>query len=223
LKNQKANIPEFDNFISDVRPNASQVEKLSMINGYIGESSLDEHFRVYFDDELNNFIEIPNDSVLKCEKRPKESFPLGGSYIWVKSDSIFTYGNPQHYNRPKSTFLEGKLWNSYFDNRKNKNYYNQPEVTEDCPNASDECPDTSLYCPSKVVCPSEICNQNFNASRVGFCPSHLDACPSSLGRCNNNQNITDLRISRLRACPSWVDGCGPIDFGYRGKFNPYQR
>jgi hypothetical protein len=77
-----------------------------MLTGYLGASSEEGHTRLYFDPNLSNYVEIPNDAILHTE--PAEEDGLGASYVWIKRDAVLTYG-PAGSQRPKGTFLEGPI------------------------------------------------------------------------------------------------------------------
>ena len=106
---------KLDSFIGVIRPNPNSSEQATLLQGYIGKSNVDGHIRVYFDDELNNFVEVPVKDILHCISNDKSENPLGGSRLWVKMSTVITYGDPASANRPKSSFLEGDLMQAYGD------------------------------------------------------------------------------------------------------------
>jgi len=107
---------QYDRFIEVVRPNPSDAAPLKLLTGFIGKSSEDNHIRIYTDEELNDFLDIPQNDIIHAEKLSKDECQMGGSRVWVKQDTVFTFGDPKNYNRPKSTFLEGDLMESYNNN-----------------------------------------------------------------------------------------------------------
>jgi hypothetical protein len=68
---------------------------------------------VYFDNELNDFVEVPKADILYSLPVDKSENPLGGSRIWVKKATVVTMGDPSAANRAKSSFLEGDLISAY--------------------------------------------------------------------------------------------------------------
>jgi hypothetical protein len=114
-KNAKVSI-QYDAFVKAVRPDSKATESTVFLEGFIGESSLADHFRLYSDASLNDFVEIPTDAVVHSIANSKEESALGGSKLWVKKDAIFTYGNPAMDNRPQASFLDGDLYQGYMDN-----------------------------------------------------------------------------------------------------------
>ncbi|MCU0469902.1 MAG: hypothetical protein MUF58_15005 [Arcicella sp.] len=113
-KNEKGSI-KYDAFVKAVRPDPKSTEQTVYLEGFIGESSLPDHFRLYTDASLNDFVEIPTNAVVHSIANTKEESALGGSKLWVKKDAIYTYGNPAMTNRPQGSFLEGDLYQGYMD------------------------------------------------------------------------------------------------------------
>lgn len=225
MATEKNQVPSKDEFIGYVRPDSKSTDKISLISGYVGDSSEENHIRLYFDEELNNFIEVNCDDIVHTKKRPEKLYPLGGSFIWVKSTSVFTYGNPTVHNRPKSSFLEGELINNY---QNIYGYTPNPEgpyvtttvagpVTTTALPTLIRCPIT-LTKPSRLIlCPSDICPtfQNYCPRPTGPIASAVDACPSALG-CTFDKTIFENVATRYAqpiaqnvaaVNPSWVDGC----------------
>jgi hypothetical protein len=214
MATEKNQVPSKDEFIGYVRPDSKSTDKISLISGYVGDSSEENHIRMYFDEELNNFIEVNCDDIVHTKKRPEKLYPLGGSFIWVKSTSVFTYGNPTVHNRPKSSFLEGELMRNYQniygytpnpDGPYRTTTITEPITTTNlptfvtCPHTltkpsrlilcpSDLCPSYQNYCPinSYVGCPTFV-NQA-ELEKVVTIKSAVDACPSALG-CTIDQTI----------------------------------
>jgi len=103
----------YDEWVGQVRPDPRNTDQLTLLQGYIGQSSESGHIRVYGDESLNNFVEIPEDAIVYSIKQSGTESPLGGSKLWVRSDAVVTYGDPKAANRPKSNFLEGDLMQQY--------------------------------------------------------------------------------------------------------------
>ncbi|PHN00829.1 hypothetical protein [Flavilitoribacter nigricans] len=102
-----------DDFVKKVRPNPSSPEAVQLLQGYIGDSPVEGHFRIYFDEHLNNFIEVPTEAILECLPVEKSENPLGGSRVWLKKSTVVTFGDPAMTNRPRSSFLQGDLLTAY--------------------------------------------------------------------------------------------------------------
>jgi hypothetical protein len=78
-----------------------------MLTGYLGASSEDAHTRLYFDPNLSNYVEIPNDGILHTQAAATDD-GLGATHVWIKRDAVLTYG-PASSQRPKGTFLDGPI------------------------------------------------------------------------------------------------------------------
>lgn len=98
-----------DAFIKSVRPDPKSTEDLVLLHGYIGDSDLAGHIRVYSDATLSDFIELPEQDVLYSDPVSTEEDSLGGSRLWVRKTTVFTAGDPKLVNRVRSSFLEGDL------------------------------------------------------------------------------------------------------------------
>lgn len=98
-----------DTFIKSVRPDPKSTDELVLLQGYIGDSDLPGHLRVYSDPALSDFIDLPEQEICYSEPVKPEEDPLGGSRLWVKKTIVFTAGDPKLANRVKSTFLEGDI------------------------------------------------------------------------------------------------------------------
>ncbi len=103
----------YDEFVSAVRPDPYANENLKVLEGFVGKSTMEGHCRLYLDESLNNFIEIPEDDIVFAVEAEKNESALGGSRLWVKENTLFTYGDPKLRNRPQSSFLEGDLMEAY--------------------------------------------------------------------------------------------------------------
>ena len=104
---------KLDAFVASVRPDPSASEQVQLLQGYLGKSNVDGHVRVYFDEALNNFIEVPENDILHALPCDKSENALGGCRLWVKKSAVVTFGDPKAANRLKSSFLEGDLMSAY--------------------------------------------------------------------------------------------------------------
>ena len=140
----------FDKFIESVRPDPKSNPLLKVLEGFIGKSSEEEHIRVYFDESLNKFVEIPLNAILHSAPNSSENNTLGGSKLWVKADTVFVYGDPSQNQRPKGSFLQGSLYANYTQNYPQGNVGNlHPSYLPGCTNGIDCLP--SNNCPSEYM------------------------------------------------------------------------
>jgi len=210
---KKTMSPERDAFVGQVRPNLNTSDRVSLVSGYVGDSSEKGFVRVYDNETLNNYIDIDTSCILHSEKRSLEQYPLGGSYIWVKNNGEFKYGTPGAEPSKKSTFLEGEIMNKY-----NASASAQAQSFEDLnalkftttrPSLVDGCPSQNALCPATripILCgdiATRICpiTQGTNCQTYLACPIKTLACPINSLRCPTINN----------GCrPSLVDGCRSV-------------
>jgi len=95
-----------NDFVSKIVKDPKNPPDAVMLTGFVGASSEKGCTRLYFDANLSNYVDIPNDAILHTQKVGAES-GLGGSYVWVKRDAELIYGSATA--RPKGKFLEGPI------------------------------------------------------------------------------------------------------------------
>ena len=109
---QKQKVPR-DSFVNAVKKDVKSSDPVIMVEGYVGDSSETGHFRLYSNESLNVFVDIPENDVVHVEKRNADVSPLGGSYLWLRQEAAFIYGSPETPNRPRVKFLEGNLSDAF--------------------------------------------------------------------------------------------------------------
>jgi len=114
--NEKSGGIRFDDFVSKVVSDPAKVTASTVLKGYIGRSSEADHIRIYFDEALSNFIDIPEAAIIHSVEL-KDSI-LGGSTIWVKAGTEYTYGDPAAEKRSKNKFFDGPVYQDYVTNVK---------------------------------------------------------------------------------------------------------
>src|SRR5580658_1836687 len=95
-------------FVSEVVKDPKAPTGATLIFGYAGESSEAGNSRLYFDPQLSRYVDVPDESILHIQDAPAAVSPLGGSYVWIKSDAQVTYGEASA-RRPKVSFLAGTI------------------------------------------------------------------------------------------------------------------
>jgi hypothetical protein len=60
--------------------------------GFVGESSEEDHARLYSDAQLSQYVEIPKKAIVFRHDVEAGVSPLGGSYLWVRRDAEITCG-----------------------------------------------------------------------------------------------------------------------------------
>src|SRR5260370_25545034 len=96
------------NFISEIVKDPANPPRTILLRGYLGDSSLEGHTRLYFDAQLNNYVEVPDGDILHEEEIPREQSPLGESYIWINQDAQVIHGATGSLRR-QAGFFEGPI------------------------------------------------------------------------------------------------------------------
>jgi hypothetical protein len=91
MADRTPNIPQ-DAFVSKVAPDPKQPPDALLLIGFVGKSSEAGYTRLYFDPELKQYVEIPNDGILHWQPLDKEASPVGGYYVWIKSGAELIHG-----------------------------------------------------------------------------------------------------------------------------------
>src|SRR2546426_490216 len=93
-------------FVSKLVSDPKQPPDTLLLTGFLGASSDEGHTRLYFDAQLADYVEIPNEAILYQQELSHDQSQLGGSYVWVKRDATLIHG-PIGPNRLKASFLDG--------------------------------------------------------------------------------------------------------------------
>lgn len=225
-----------DAFVKGVQSNPADPQERTLLRGYIGDSDLPGNLRVYFDQSLSRFIDVPEqDVVYSCPVETTED-PLGGSRLWVKKSTVFTAGNPRHANRIKSTFLEGDLIRAFGTAHPaafaggggaiNSHFVEGgcgvvTEMFEDCAPTGPGRPECQIFNPTTRTVQSPSCTPTCPQAPCHPPSRHPFAvCISDVVRCEfatvRNCNVFEVgwRNPASLACA----GGG----GFYGGFNPYQ-
>lgn len=72
-------------YIAHVVTDPANPPECVVVAGYLGDSSLDGHVRLYLHPDLGDYREIPEDAILHQVGIAGD--PLGGFYIWVRRDA----------------------------------------------------------------------------------------------------------------------------------------
>ena len=70
----------------DYRDSPGRVPRLHVIRRYVGESSEENHVRIYLNLELRHFVDVPMDGIVYAEEE-EGAMPFGGAYVWVREDA----------------------------------------------------------------------------------------------------------------------------------------
>jgi hypothetical protein len=98
----------YDDFVERIVQDPNKPPGVTLLSGYLGSSSEEGHVRLYLDEELSRYVEIPEKAVRHAQRLPPEQSPLGGSLVWIDRDVEVLHGAAGSERR-KATFLEGQI------------------------------------------------------------------------------------------------------------------
>lgn len=102
----------FDDFVGRIVQDPKAPPSVTLLSGYLGSSSEEGHVRLYLDEELCRYVEIPEKAIRHTQELPPEQSPLGGSLVWIDRDAEVLHGAAGSERR-KATFLEGQIAQDY--------------------------------------------------------------------------------------------------------------
>ncbi|MFL6253432.1 MAG: hypothetical protein ACJ74T_00265, partial [Pyrinomonadaceae bacterium] len=102
----------YDDFVGRLVQDPKDPQPVTLLSGYLGSSSEEGHVRLYLDEELCRYVEIPQKAIRHTQELPPEQSPLGGSLVWIDRDAEVLHGAAGSERR-KATFLEGQIAQDY--------------------------------------------------------------------------------------------------------------
>jgi hypothetical protein len=110
---QQTNRPrlEPDDLINKLLPDASQLPDVRVLVGFLGKSTRQGYWRLYFTLTLDEYVEFAETDVVHSHAFGNEESRLGGTLIWVRREA-----NLQHTRtasrEAQADFLQGAITNS---------------------------------------------------------------------------------------------------------------
>jgi len=99
---------KYDEFVSRIVSDPNNPPDALLLTGYLGKSSEQGYIRLYLDEELSDYVEIPEDAILHTQELLQDDSPLGGSYLWIQRNAQVIHG-PVGPNRMTASFLSGRI------------------------------------------------------------------------------------------------------------------
>lgn len=100
----------YDSWVDEVVKDPSNPPASRLMQGFVGKSSIEDHFRLYLDVELTYYADIPLSSLLYAQSLNDE---LGGSKLWISAEADIKTGPQTSDSRNKNRFLEGNIIGSH--------------------------------------------------------------------------------------------------------------
>ncbi|MDQ6613132.1 MAG: hypothetical protein M3Y64_11910, partial [Gemmatimonadota bacterium] len=79
---------------SKVVKDPAQDANAVVLSGFLGDSSLEGHTRLYLGADFGQYVEIPNDGVLHIEEPAAGASALTPAVVWVRGDAKVTRNSP---------------------------------------------------------------------------------------------------------------------------------
>ena len=102
---------QHDEFVDRVIQDPSNPQEVTLVFGFIGNGSDDEHVRIYSDANLSAYIECRIDDVVFAKPAPPDS--LGGSHVWMRAGADITYRYDDTTIISKNNLVVGELEQRY--------------------------------------------------------------------------------------------------------------
>src|SRR5262245_21208502 len=159
--------PSESTFVGKIVKDPKKHVATLLLTGFLGQSSEKEHTRLYFDAQLSQYVEIPDQAILHSEPIPNEQSPLGGVYLWIDRDAQLLQG-PVGTDRVKAKFFEGPIVQGFGGAPVGP----LPQITRDLPCFTPACPSEATPCVQHTaLCPRIqtaypctavlVCNERF--------------------------------------------------------------
>jgi hypothetical protein len=187
--------------------------------GLPGDSPDSGATRLWLDESLTAYVDVPTASVLHSQVLPDDA----GTILWVARDAQLTYGTVATQSA-EASFLSGQITSSHMAGAAAAAgvaptpITPRPSLVMPCPSTTVPCQvsfhftcptPTALHthlppCPSLPICPSET-----------MPPSHCAPCPVSIGpdRCVFSHPIWACPPSRAN-CPTFERPCPVSEFQF---------
>ena len=81
-----------DDFVGRIVQDPNEPPSVTLLSGYLGASSEEGHVRLYFDEELSRYVEIPKEAIRHARELSPAESPLGGSLLWIDRDAEVMHG-----------------------------------------------------------------------------------------------------------------------------------
>lgn len=103
-------------FIARLVKDPKQPPETLLLTGFLGDAADREYTRLYFDAELNDYVDIPTGAILHTQELPREESPLGESLVWIQREATLLHSRAGG-EQTKAKFLEGPLFQEFLQSQ----------------------------------------------------------------------------------------------------------
>jgi hypothetical protein len=193
-----------DRIVDQLAPDPGSHQPLTILTGFLGQSSREGFWRLYLTPELDEYVEFAEDDVVQTEEATKEQAPFGGSSVWLRQGAPVTHTQVST-RQVQAEFLSGSITAGYMGAAAPA-AVGAAGVVRNCPSYRGYCdPDTEVICRTGRRAPTlnphvPACQSDFGAcaTRIG-CGGGSDAGPL----CN-----TGAFVCGASAGCTWGGECG---------------
>jgi hypothetical protein len=160
-----------DDLVTKIVSDPKNPPNTLLLTGFLGKSSDAGHVRLYLNEELSDYVDIPETAILHIEEMSKGESPLGGNYVWIQRDAQLVYG-PVTAAGIRGSFLEGRIQQQFLPAAPAAAAIPRPFTSTD-----PACTEFGPRCPTTV---GPRCTQFGPRCRTDFLPCPTDIGPAPL-------------------------------------------
>ena len=97
-----------DELVDDLIPDPSQHEPVTALSGFLGKSTQAGHWRLYLTPELDQYVEIPEDAILRTRPSSGSGSAIAGSIVWIRAGTPLV-SKKISTTQTQAEFLQGGL------------------------------------------------------------------------------------------------------------------
>jgi hypothetical protein len=193
-----------DRIVDQLAPDPGSHQPLTILTGFLGQSSREGFWRLYLTPELDEYVEFAEDDVVQTEEATKEQAPFGGSSVWLRQGAPVTHTQVST-RQVQAEFLSGSITAGYMGAAAPA-AVGAAGVVRNCPSYRGYCdPETEVVCRTGRLGPT--LNRH-----VPACQSDLGACATRIG-CGGGSDAGPLCNTGAFVCGAsagctWGGECG---------------
>jgi hypothetical protein len=98
-----------DALVHDLLPDpAEHPPDVIVLVGFLGRSSIDSYWRVYLTPELDDYLEVSEDDIVRRVGLSPGQSPIGGSVVWVRASAKLRHTRVRAHEA-QAAFLRGDV------------------------------------------------------------------------------------------------------------------